>query len=471
MDERLPDACRAGLKRARVLDRTCTGSHPAQGRVLNPPLYGLANVSFMAGVTNRLRWFSLLLLAVGLLSACAGAADAPTGSGVVRSAPPIMTIDVQRGWSFKTDPSGQADWSNPNLDTSGWDVIDAGEGEFWQSQGYAGYAGTAWYRRSVDVPASWQGRSAYLAIGGVNDEYAVYVDGRKQGGAGDFTTRQSAVQRPTATPVQLTAGKVNVVAVQVRSWYNFGGIVHGPVALTTAPVMPSSAVDQALAYAAKHPNGMWPAWMRGQGRNWTVVGTPAGGAETLIGPDGRWEPTAASPSITLAVLDKGTGKLLGAPPGSWSLQDRHLPLVSFDWRQAGVQVSSQLWRPTSGPDAARWAVRLTNIAAGTGQIRLYIMIDGYQVQPGVAPLFSVEYRAGAVLVNGQPFLTVGQPPSTAAASTGEVGDVSELVASGSLGSRRLRMGRAWRPSRWDMTSIWLPDRVRRWISQHPFILP
>ncbi|MFI5267002.1 MAG: hypothetical protein ACHQ7M_06450 [Chloroflexota bacterium] len=93
-----------------------------------------------------------------------------------------MQIDVQRAWSFKPDPSGQADWSAPSLDDSSWDVIDAND--FWQKQGYEGYAGVAWYRRFVEVPATWSGRQAYLVIGGVNDEYQVYVDGHGQGAAG-----------------------------------------------------------------------------------------------------------------------------------------------------------------------------------------------------------------------------------------------------------------------------------------------
>src|SRR5688572_4786891 len=90
-----------------------------------------------------------------VLSACMPAEPVPIQepARVLRSAPDAMQIDIQGDWAFRPDPSGQADWSSASLDDSSWDVIDAGEP--WHNQGYAGYAGIAWYRRTVDVPATW----------------------------------------------------------------------------------------------------------------------------------------------------------------------------------------------------------------------------------------------------------------------------------------------------------------------------
>ncbi len=115
----------------------------------------------------------VLVLALALTACSPNVASPPPN--IARSVSDLMQLDVQRGWAFKPDPSGQADWSAPTLDDTTWDVLDAGE--FWQKLGYEGYAGVAWYRRGVEVPASWAGRQTYLVLGGVNDEYTVYVDG------------------------------------------------------------------------------------------------------------------------------------------------------------------------------------------------------------------------------------------------------------------------------------------------------
>jgi hypothetical protein len=98
----------------------------------------------------------LILAALLALSACSPRSSSP--GGTARSAPDLLQIDVQRGWAFKPDPSGQADWSSSGLDDAAWDVIDAND--FWQKQGYDGYSGVAWYRSAVDVPPGWAGRAA-----------------------------------------------------------------------------------------------------------------------------------------------------------------------------------------------------------------------------------------------------------------------------------------------------------------------
>jgi hypothetical protein len=370
-----------------------------------------------------------LLLA---LAACAPRAAPPT---TARSTPDLMQLDVQRGWSFKPDPSGQANWSAPSLDDSSWDVIDAND--FWQKQGYDGYAGVAWYRRSVDVPATWSGRQTYLVLGGVNDEYQVYVDGRAQGAAGSLEGGQSAILHATDTALALSPGKRNLLAIKVRSAHNFGGIAKGPVMLTTQPRVSPTPQQAAMDYAKAHPEGAWPGWMRGQGRSWTVAGLPGGGPESLEGPDGSWEATSASPSISAWLAD-GAGGTVSRPgsaqdPASgatWGLAKGHLPLIAFGWPAGQVLVNTLLWQEQpagSGSAAAEWRVQLHN--EGTARdVSLWVALRPYQVQPGIAPLFSLSTAGKAVLANGKPALVSAEAPSRIAASTGQLGDVSMLAS-------------------------------------------
>ncbi|MDE3076456.1 MAG: hypothetical protein KGJ86_13625, partial [Chloroflexota bacterium] len=165
-----------------------------------------------------------------------------------------------------------------------------------------------------------------------------------------------------------------------------------------------------------------------QGQRWTVVGTPAGGPETLQGPDGRWEPTAESPAISALLLDRRTGRLIRPAAVRWSLAEGHLPIARTDWASRGLEMSTELWRPGQ-PDAAVWTVSVRNAGASAG-LSLLVAIQPYQVQPGVAPLHELSFQQGTVVANKRPLLRPQQSPSGVAAATGQMGDVTELLAEG-----------------------------------------
>lgn len=99
-----------------------------------------------------------------------------------------MHVDLNGSWSFRTDPNGTGE-------SSGW----PGETDFrgraievpgaWQAQGVGepngalrhDYAGAAWYRRVVPVPADWKGKAARLRIGGAHLTTTLYVNGDRIG--------------------------------------------------------------------------------------------------------------------------------------------------------------------------------------------------------------------------------------------------------------------------------------------------
>ncbi|MBV8086376.1 MAG: hypothetical protein JO247_16335, partial [Chloroflexi bacterium] len=370
---------------------------------------------------------------LALLSvACTPSAAPPSPKSITTSAPALMTIDVQRDWAFKPDPSGQGDWSSPVLDDRAWDVLDTGD--FWQKQGYNGYSGVAWYRRWVDVPSTWNGRTAYLVTGGVNDEYQVYVDGQKQGQAGSLDPGASAILHATSTPVGLTAGKRNLLAIQVRSAHNFGGIAKAPLLLSTQNAVPTSAIDNAVAYAKAHPEGLWPNWMLGQGRAWTVTGLPDGGPESLVGPDGSWEPTAQAPSVSAWLIEGG--QVVRPPSVALNLADGHLPIVHSASSSGGLSLAADLWQTAAGgaePAAAQWQVRVGD-EGPSRDVSLVVALRPYQVQPGIAGLYDMEADGSTLRANGQPVLIAKDDPSRVVASTGEAGDLSVLAAAGQMPS-------------------------------------
>ncbi|HEX6513924.1 MAG TPA: hypothetical protein VF157_16590, partial [Chloroflexota bacterium] len=105
---------------------------------------------------------------------------------------------------------------------------------------------------------------------------------------------------------------------------------------------------------------------------------------------------------------------------TWGLADAHLPLVSFGWPADQVRVETLLWQDSG---SAQWQVRLRN-SGPARDVSLWVAVRAYQVQPGVAPIFSIVTSGSTVVANGHPVLAAGDAPSRVVASTGALGDVS-----------------------------------------------
>ncbi len=78
-------------------------------------------------------------------------------------------------------PAGQR--GGAAFNDSAWATIAAGK--TWEAQGYKGYDGYAWYRRKVSIPAAWSGAPITFVASGVDDEYDLFVDGKKVAHHGD----------------------------------------------------------------------------------------------------------------------------------------------------------------------------------------------------------------------------------------------------------------------------------------------
>ncbi len=112
----------------------------------------------------------------------------------------------------------------------------------WESQGFAGYDGFAWYRVKVVVPASMK-RNAYkydglvLNLGKIDDSDVTYFNGHEVGHTGQMPPDYSGaydVPRTYLIPPDYVAwGKKNSIAVRVYDAGGGGGLYGGPVELTT----------------------------------------------------------------------------------------------------------------------------------------------------------------------------------------------------------------------------------------------
>ncbi|MCB1186519.1 beta galactosidase jelly roll domain-containing protein [bacterium] len=136
-------------------------------------------------------------------------------------------IDITPGWHFSLDQDGQGEslgWQAAGFDDSAWDMIDAGKG--WESAGYS-YDGLAWYRRSLTIPADWQGGKVRLVAEGIDDAYTVFVNGKPVGTHGSYTEHELTVwlqQTVTDLTDALEYGSENTIAIQVMDITGQGGI-------------------------------------------------------------------------------------------------------------------------------------------------------------------------------------------------------------------------------------------------------
>ena len=159
----------------------------------------------------------------------------------------IDRIDLTGKWKFTVDPKnvGQAqNWQKTELDVKLWrDINVPGP---WEDQGVTQanpeykpvdasqpYSGYAWYRRTVTIPGDWKGKEFYLNLGKIDNQDWTYLNGQL---IGQVSTRNGAsnIVRSYSIPAGLIKfNQPNVIAIRVLDTGGRGGMVEGPISLST----------------------------------------------------------------------------------------------------------------------------------------------------------------------------------------------------------------------------------------------
>jgi sialate O-acetylesterase len=132
-------------------------------------------------------------------------------------------------WKFKLGDN--ALWAASAFDDSGWSTINAPDG--WEKQGYQGYDGFAWYRKTVEIPSSFLNRTLILELGCIDDVDEVFFNGIKIGQSGSFPPNYTSAYnafRKYEVPLNVVKyDKPNIVSIRVYDAQLEGGIVRGKV--------------------------------------------------------------------------------------------------------------------------------------------------------------------------------------------------------------------------------------------------
>jgi len=139
------------------------------------------------------------------------------------------------GWRFRTDPKDEGElnhWHEPAFDDSTWKKVDLWKA--WESQGFSGYDGAAWYRRTIAVPKTWKEKEVRLYICHIMQYGWVYVNGKLvhvswdpdpqgaclvPGGVGGVGSKSISTH--------LRFGEENVIAIKIWNCAGAGGVA-GP---------------------------------------------------------------------------------------------------------------------------------------------------------------------------------------------------------------------------------------------------
>jgi len=133
-------------------------------------------------------------------------------------------------WSFRLGDNFK--WSAKNFDHSQWDKVYAPSA--WENEGFNGYDGYAWYRKTFSGSELVDKFNLILNLGYIDDVDQVFLNGKIIGYSGqfppDFHTAYNAIRNYNIPDDMILSGE-NTIAVRVYDTVLGGGIVSGEIGI------------------------------------------------------------------------------------------------------------------------------------------------------------------------------------------------------------------------------------------------
>lgn len=144
-----------------------------------------------------------------------------------------QVVNLAGGWKFSVGDNPK--WSAANMYDGNWENILVPSS--WENQGFHGYDGYAWYRKTFKLPYDSKDNSLYIFLGYVDDVDQVFINGQLVGFSGsfppDYSTAYDKFRRYPIPKNILKFGQLNTIAVRVYDDQLEGGITSGDVGIYT----------------------------------------------------------------------------------------------------------------------------------------------------------------------------------------------------------------------------------------------
>lgn len=151
-------------------------------------------------------------------------------SASIRAAEWTKVVNLKGYWKFSIGDDMK--WADPDYDDSDWEEI--GVPSSWESEGFHGYNGYAWYRRDFNIPEEVIGFSLKANLGFIDDVDEVYLNGKLIGKSGDFPPNYNTAYnsfRAYPIPQDYVNKGSNYIAVRVFDAQLDGGIISGDIGI------------------------------------------------------------------------------------------------------------------------------------------------------------------------------------------------------------------------------------------------
>ncbi|MGH7454296.1 MAG: beta galactosidase jelly roll domain-containing protein, partial [bacterium] len=178
-------------------------------------------------------------------------------------------------WKFEIGDNPQ--YSERDYDDSKWEEIRAPGA--WENQGFPGYDGYAWYRRSFRTPPQAQDYLLYLQLGSIDDVDETYVNGKMVGYQGwfppQYVTAYNFPRSYLIPPEFLDPSGENVIAIRVYDDEQVGGIAHGDLGIFYTPDQMQVTLPLRGPWKLKMEDDRSYAWPDWNDSEWQQVTVPS----------------------------------------------------------------------------------------------------------------------------------------------------------------------------------------------------
>ncbi len=133
-------------------------------------------------------------------------------------------IEKWKNKVYETDngyTNGIPAWTGDSLNDSNWSTMSLPS--YWESNVLPNFDGIVWFRKTINVPANWNGKELELSLGIIDDEDIVFWNGKQIAqGSGYNQPRHYRV------PAELVKQGNNILTIRVFDTGGEGGIAGNP---------------------------------------------------------------------------------------------------------------------------------------------------------------------------------------------------------------------------------------------------